>query len=204
MTDNSGRLAVVVVAAGRSSRMGGVDKQLTLLRDRPVIWHSLRVFDDSDLVGPVVLVMSADNLEAGQAVVATGGFAKVVAVVAGGKRRQDSVKIGLDILAGQQTGRPEFVAVHDGARPFVDSEMLERGLGAAEKIGAAIAAVPVKDTIKIAPHRLVTETPDRSALWAVQTPQIFRLDVLEAAHEVATERSEERRVGKECRSRWSP
>ncbi len=131
--------------------MGGMDKQVALLRGKPVISHSLRVFEDSGLVGPVVLVMSADNLEAGESAVAEGKFAKVIAVVVGGERRQDSVKIGLDVLAGQDTGRPEFVAVHDGARPFIDSEILERGLITAEKIGAAIAAVPVKDTIKVAP-----------------------------------------------------
>ena len=187
MSDGAGRLAVVVVAAGQSSRMDGVDKQVTLLRGEPVISHSLRVFEESDRVGPVVLVMSAGNLEAGKAAVAEGKFAKVVAVVAGGERRQDSVRVGLDVLAGQDTGPPEFVAVHDGARPFIDSEMLERGLSTAEKIGAAIAAVPVKDTIKVAPHRLVTKTPDRSEMWAVQTPQIFRFDVLEAAYETATE-----------------
>ena len=183
MSDNSGRLAVVVVAAGQSTRMAGVDKQMTTLRGDPVISHSLRVFENSDLVGPVVLVMSSDNLEAGRAAVEDAGLQKVVAVVEGGRRRQDSVKIGLDILATEQTGRPDFVAVHDGARPFIDSEMLARGLNAAEKIGAAIAAVPLKDTIKVAPHRLVTETPDRSVMWSVQTPQIFRFDVLQAAHD---------------------
>jgi 2-C-methyl-D-erythritol 4-phosphate cytidylyltransferase/2-C-methyl-D-erythritol 2,4-cyclodiphosphate synthase len=187
MSEDSGRLAVVVVAAGQSTRMGGVDKQITLLRGEPVISHSLRIFEDSSLVGPVVLVMSAENLEAGGNAVAEGGFSKVVAVVVGGERRQDSVKIGLDVLIGSKTTRPEFVAIHDGARPFIDSQMLERGLGAAEKIGAAIAAVPVKDTIKIAPHRVVTETPDRSEMWAVQTPQLFRFDVLDAAHEIASE-----------------
>lgn len=187
MSDAPGRLGVVVVAAGHSSRMDGVDKQVTLLRGEPVISHSLRVFETSDPVGPVVLVMSADNLEAGRDAVAEGGFSKVVDVVTGGERRQDSVKIGLDVLAGQDAGAPEFVAVHDGARPFIDSEMLERGLSTAEKIGAAIAAVPVKDTIKLAPHRLVTETPDRSEMWAVQTPQIFRFNVLITAHEITTE-----------------
>lgn len=187
MSSVSGRLAVVVVAAGQSSRMGGVDKQVAMLRGLPVISHSLYVFEESELVGPVVLVMSPENLEAGRAAVTKGNFSKVVGVVVGGERRQDSVKIGLDLLVSQASVRPEFVAIHDGARPFIDFAMLERGLRTAEKIGAAIAAVPLKDTIKVAPHRLVTETPDRSDLWTVQTPQIFRFDVLEAAHDVATD-----------------
>jgi 2-C-methyl-D-erythritol 4-phosphate cytidylyltransferase/2-C-methyl-D-erythritol 2,4-cyclodiphosphate synthase len=180
-------LGVVIVAAGRSSRMGGVDKQVALLGGEAVIAHSLRVFEEMDVVGSIVLVMSAENLHEGKGVVEAGGFSKVVGVVAGGERRQDSVKIGLDLLAGGEDGAPEFVAVHDGARPFIDSEMVERGLTVAQKIGAAIAAVPVKDTIKMAPHRVVTETPDRDGMWAVQTPQMFRFDVLKTAHEMTSD-----------------
>ena len=180
-------MGVVVVAAGRSSRMSGVDKQITLLGDESVIAHSLRVFETFDEVAGVVLVMSAENLEEGKITVADGKFSKVIDVVAGGERRQDSVKIGLDVLASQAEIAPDFVAVHDGARPFIDHEMLSRGLATAQKIGAAIAAVPVKDTIKLAPHRVVTETPDRAGMWAVQTPQIFRFDVLKTAHEMTNE-----------------
>jgi 2-C-methyl-D-erythritol 4-phosphate cytidylyltransferase len=187
MTENRGRMGVVVVAAGRSSRMEGVDKQVTLLGGEAVISHSLRVFEEFADVGSIVLVMSADNLEAGKAAVEAGGFYKVVDVVAGGERRQDSVKIGLDLIAAHTDGTPEFVAIHDGARPFIDAEMITRGLVTAQKIGAAIAAVPVKDTIKTAPHRLVTDTPDRSVMWAIQTPQIFRFDVLKTAHEMTNE-----------------
>tara|TARA_B100001964_G_scaffold244202_2_gene324728 strand:+ start:1642 stop:2868 length:1227 start_codon:yes stop_codon:yes gene_type:complete len=186
-TKNKGQLGVVVVAAGRSSRFEGVDKQIAMLGGEAVIAHSLRVFDSFDEVGAIVLVMSPDNHEAGNAAVDLGGFSKIIGVVTGGKRRQDSVRIGLDMLAGQDGGAPEYVAVHDGARPFIDSEMVERGLATAQKIGAAIAAVPVKDTIKVAPHRVVTDTPDRSGMWAVQTPQIFRFDVLKTAHEMIPE-----------------
>jgi len=187
MTSETGKLGVVIVAAGQSSRMGGVDKQVALLGGEAVISHSLRVFETFDAVDSAVLVMSAENIEDGRAAVAAGKFTKVVDVVVGGDRRQDSVKIGLDVLANQSNGVPEFIAIHDGARPFIDHEMLERGLVTAQKIGAAIAAVPVKDTIKIAPHRVVTETPDRDGMWAVQTPQIFRYDVLNTAHEMTTD-----------------
>lgn len=187
MSRSVSRLGVVVVAAGRSSRMDGVDKQVALLRGEPVISHSLRIFESSELVGSVVLVMAAENFEEGRKAVAEGGFTKVVDVVTGGERRQDSVKMGLDALSEKSTEKPDFVAIHDGARPFIDHEMLERGLSVAEKIGAAIAAVPVKDTIKLAPHRVVTDTPDRSGMWAVQTPQIFRFDVLATAHEMTVD-----------------
>jgi len=186
MSGSVAQLGAVVVAAGTSSRMHGIDKQVALLRGSPVISHSLRVFQDSELVGPIVLVMSADNLKQANEAVCTEGFSKIVATVIGGSRRRDSVKIGLDTLAAQPGGAPHFVAVHDGARPFVDLEMLERGLAAAKKTGAAVAAIPVKDTIKIAPHRLITETPDRAGIWTAQTPQIFRFDVLKIAHEITT------------------
>ncbi|HCI85474.1 MAG TPA: 2-C-methyl-D-erythritol 4-phosphate cytidylyltransferase, partial [Dehalococcoidia bacterium] len=185
MSESQGRLGVIVVAAGRSSRMQGVDKQVALLGGEPVISHSLRVFEESNEVRSVVLVMSAGNIDEGNQAVDSGDFTKVIGVVAGGERRQDSVKIGLDVLS--EKGIFEFTAVHDGARPFVDEEMLDRGLSVAAKVGSAIAAVPVKDTIKTAPHRVVTDTPDRSGMWAVQTPQIFRSDILKTAHEMTTE-----------------
>ena len=177
-------LGVIVVAAGRSSRMGGVDKQLLRLGGIPVILHSLRAFESFSSTSSIVLVMSEDNFAAGINVVEESGLSKIVDVVVGGGRRQDSVKIGLDVLASNENEIPEFVAVHDGARPFVDHELIERGMSTARAIGAGIAAVPVKDTIKVAPHKIITDTLDRSELWAIQTPQIFRYDVLNTAHDV--------------------
>mgnify|MGYP001314288862 FL=1 len=184
MSNAVNRLGVIVVAAGRSSRMGGVDKQLLRLGGIPVILHSLRVFESFSSTSSIVLVMSEDNLAAGINVVEESGLSKIVDVVVGGERRQDSVKIGLDVLASNVNEIPEFVAVHDGARPFVDHELIERGMSTARAIGAGIAAVPVKDTIKVAPHKIITDTLDRSELWAIQTPQIFRYDVLNTAHDV--------------------
>jgi 2-C-methyl-D-erythritol 4-phosphate cytidylyltransferase/2-C-methyl-D-erythritol 2,4-cyclodiphosphate synthase len=164
--------------------MGGIDKQVAMLGGEAVISHSLRVFEERADVGSIILVMSSENLDSGKVAVEAGGFTKVAGVVVGGARRQDSVKIGLDLLVEVSGDTPEFVAVHDGARPFIDAGMIERGLATAAKIGAGIAAVPVKDTIKTAPHRVVTSTPDRSEMWAIQTPQIFRFDVLKTAHEM--------------------
>ena len=184
MSNAVNRLGVIVVAAGRSSRMGGVDKQLLRLGGIPVILHSLRAFESFSSTSSIVLVMSEDNFAAGINVVEESGLSKIVDVVVGGERRQDSVKIGLDVLASNVNEIPEFVAVHDGARPFVDHELIERGMSTARAIGAGIAAVPVKDTIKVAPHKIITDTLDRSELWAIQTPQIFRYDVLNTAHDV--------------------
>ena len=177
-------LGVIIVAAGRSSRMGGVDKQLLQLGGIPVILHSLRVFESFSNTSSIVLVMSEHNLDAGISVVDQSGLSKIVDVVVGGERRQDSVKIGLDALASHAKEIPEFVAVHDGARPFVNHELIERGMSTARAIGTGVAAVQVKDTIKVAPHKIITDTLDRSELWAIQTPQIFRYDVLKTAHHV--------------------
>ncbi len=184
MSNELDRLGVIVVAAGRSSRMLGVDKQLHPLGGIPVILHSLQVFGSFSNTSSIVLVMSEDNFPAGKNIVEESGLSEIVDVVVGGERRQDSVKIGLDVLASHVNGIPDFVAVHDGARPFVGHELIERGMSTARAIGAGIAAVPVKDTIKVAPHKIITDTLDRSELWSIQTPQIFRYDVLNTAHDV--------------------
>ena len=106
-------------------------------------------------------------------------FTKVSQVTSGGARRQDSVQNGLNTL------RPcQWVLVHDGARPCLDQALLERGMSAVRETGAAVAGVPVKDTIKtVSPEYLVTDTPARETLWAAQTPQLFRFDLLLKAHQ---------------------
>ncbi len=176
------RLGVIIVAAGSSSRMGGVDKVFADLHGRPVLAWSIETFGRMPEVIAAVLVLSSMNLERGRALVRGMNFGKDVSCVPGGARRQDSVRAGLEALAGAGPGF-DFIAVHDGARPFVDEAMVRRGLAAALATGAAIAAVPVKDTIKSAgPDRIVTGTPDRRALWAVQTPQVFSADVILDAH----------------------
>ncbi len=183
MTDSIG---VVVVAAGSSTRMDGVDKVFAGLRGQPLIAWSLLTFESCDEVTGVVLVLSSSSIARGRALAEDLGLSRVVATVQGGARRQDSVRAGLDALAALKV-KCDMVAIHDGARPFVDGDMLRRGVAAAQKTGAAVAAVPVKDTIKVAgPDRNVTETPDRSKLWAVQTPQVFRTDLIYEAHRLVT------------------
>lgn len=175
-------VGVIVVAAGSSSRMGGVDKLFAELRGVPVLEWSLRAFSESPAVAAIAVVLSEPNLRRGRELVESCGLEKVMAVVPGGARRQDSVRAGIEALdaCGQDV---DWLAVHDGARPFVDWPMLARGLAAGEPAGAAVAAVPVKDTIKVVdPALLVTSTPDRRTLWAVQTPQVFRAGLLRDAH----------------------
>ena len=176
--DNS--VGAVIVAAGRSSRMAGVDKIFAPLKGRPLLAHSLDRFEEFDPVGEIVLVLAAESLAQGRELVRRYGYRKVAQICAGGERRQDSVRAGLDALQPCQ-----WVIIHDGARPGVDAALLQRGLAAARQSpeGAAIAAVPVKDTIKVvSPAREIVATPDRATLYAAQTPQIFRYTRLRQAH----------------------
>jgi 2-C-methyl-D-erythritol 4-phosphate cytidylyltransferase len=172
------KVGAVIVAAGRSTRMGGVDKTFAPILGIPLIAHTLHRFQLSPRVDQVVLVLAKDSLEQGRKLVQEGGYSKVTSVCSGGRRRQDSVRFGLDLLTAC-----EWVMVHDGARPCFDDAMLQRGLEAAAEYGSAVAGVPVKDTIKrIAENQMVRETPDRAQLWAAQTPQVFRYRTLLEAH----------------------
>ena len=173
----------VIVAAGESRRMRGIDKILTPLAGRPLIAHAIEAFDDSPSIGRIVLVLSRGVLDRGRRIVEEGGWDKVTDVCAGGERRQDSVRAGLDRLPDV-----DWVIVHDGARPLVDADIIGRGLDAAAETGAAVASVPVTDTIKRAgPGCIVVDTPPREELWAAQTPQVFRRQVLADAHERVAE-----------------
>lgn len=176
---------MVLVSGGTSSRFGDADKQMAELRGTPVFARSLRVFEASALVHAIVVVFSERNLEQGRRHVGERDFEKVVAVVTGGARRQDSVKIGIEALL--KASPCDLIAVHDGARPFVSEDMIQRGLDEAERTGAAVAAVRSKDTVKLVDDdRRVLDTPDRAGLWLVQTPQIFRAGLIARAHSEIT------------------
>ena len=171
-------VGAVVVAAGKSARMGGLDKIFTPVLGRPLVSYSLAQLETFSPVTQTVLVVDGDSLERGEALVRRAGYCKVVRVCPGGARRQDSVRAGLESL-----DPCDLVIIHDGARPCLDHCMLTRGLAAAREWGAAAAGVPVKDTIKVAsPQDLVLDTPARETLWAAQTPQIFRFSLLWDAH----------------------
>lgn len=172
------RASVVVVAAGRSTRMGDVDKTFAPVLGIPLIVHTLSHFQACPMIDEIVLVLAQENLDPGRKIAREGHLSKVSRVCAGGNRRQDSVRNGLEALPPCQ-----WVIVHDGARPCLDQALLERGLAAARETGAAAAGMPVKDTIKmVSASHLVTATPPRESFWAAQTPQIFRYDLLWQAH----------------------
>lgn len=174
--------AVVVVAGGSSSRMKGVDKQELWLGDKPVLVHSLLPFSRMEQVAEIVVVCREEKMATVKQWVEQYGIAKVSAVVSGGSTRQQSVAKGVEALSSQA----DYLAIHDGARPFADEELIARCMQAAEEYGAATAAVPCKDTIKVSDSRgLICDTPDRSRLYQTQTPQIFRRDWYLAAMEQA-------------------
>ena len=177
------QVGVIVAAAGSSRRMTGEDKIFAPLLGGPLISHSLRVFQDSPLVHSIVLVLSKQNLERGREMVQGDRWSKVVSVCRGGDRRQDSVRIGLDQL--QDSG---WIIVHDGARPCVRNDAVARGLSEARQTGAAVAAVPINDTVKrVGEDGLVRSTVSRDGLWTVQTPQVFSRELLAEAHRRVTE-----------------
>lgn len=173
--------AVVIVAAGSSRRMGGRDKLWTPLAGRITLARTIDAFAFSPLVTSIVLVLAQERLEAARELCKHEGWQKVAGIISGGARRQDSVRAGLDYLA-EYAPETRWVMIHDGARPLVSNAILEAALQAVQAHQAAVAAVPVKDTIKLARDGMIEATPDRSQLWAVQTPQIFSFPLIHQAH----------------------
>jgi 2-C-methyl-D-erythritol 4-phosphate cytidylyltransferase len=171
-------VGAIIAAAGSGRRFGEGDKLFAPLAGRPLIAHSLMAFEVCRLIDTVVLVLAEENLERGCQLVDAAGFDKVAVICAGGPRRQDSVRLGLEALDPCR-----WVVVHDGARPLVTAALIEAGLAAAAETGAAIAAVPLTDTLKeAADDGLVRRTLDRRNLWAAQTPQVFDYELLREAH----------------------
>jgi len=161
--------------------MGGQDKLLLPLAGRPLITYALRALEQAEEVEQVVVVLAEHNAEAILPLLRP--FKKVTHTCMGGPRRQDSVRNGLYTLPAF-----DWIVVHDGARPFVTPALIRRGLEAARRFGAAAAAVPVADTLKAAQaDGVVLRTVSREGLWAVQTPQVFRYDLLLMAHERVSE-----------------
>jgi 2-C-methyl-D-erythritol 4-phosphate cytidylyltransferase len=173
-----GRIGAVVVAAGRSTRMGGIDKVFVPIRGKPLVWYALHALHSCVEVEQIVLVTAAERVGEAEAMVQAAGFTRVTDVVAGGERRQDSVRAGLERLRGV-----DAVVVHDAARPLAGPEMMAAAIAAVRVTPAATAAVPVVDTLKeVDGEGNIVRTVPREMLWAVQTPQVFSYDILLAAH----------------------
>ena len=181
MKNNQPKVAAIIVAAGESQRMGGMDKVFATLGSEPLLLRATRAFQECPLINQIVVVVNAKNIEQCRHLVAGEKWDKVTDVCPGGRRRQDSVAAGL-----KRIKNCDWVVIHDGARPLVTVDLIERGLAAARETGAAVAAIPVTDTIKVAGEdRIVRETPPRQNLWAIQTPQVFRVDIIIEAYQRA-------------------
>jgi 2-C-methyl-D-erythritol 4-phosphate cytidylyltransferase len=176
------RLSAVIVAAGSGTRMDGVDKLFTPIAGKAILAHAIAAFEALSLVDRIVVVVSEENVERARELVRDEGFAKT-AVCAGGARRQDSVRCGLEAL-----GECDYVAIHDGARPLVSGALIERGLEAARRTGAAVPGLPVAETVKEAGEdETIVRTVDRARLYTVQTPQVFRYELIVRAHREITQ-----------------
>ncbi len=189
--DNPKKVGAVIAAGGSSQRMGKIDKLFAPLGGKPALAQVIDTFQRCSSIDQIVVVLGEQNLKQGEQLVAEQGWSKVTDVCPGGARRQDSVVAGLSRLSNCS-----WVVIHDGARPLVTQGLIEQGLEAAQETGAAIAAVPVTDTIKVAgDDQIVQGTPPRRNLWAVQTPQVFRFDIItEAYHQLKYEVTDDARA----------
>ncbi len=172
----------IIVAGGRSARMGaGLDKAFMNLGAKPVLVYSLEAFEKCAAIDAVVLVVRKDRLAAAEGMVQVFGFSKVKDIVAGGAQRQVSVANGL-AAAGDEA---RLVCVHDGSRPCVTPELIGDTIKTARRYGSGVAAVKIVDTVKEVSGSglVVSKTLDRSRLWAVQTPQTFKVALLRDALE---------------------
>lgn len=185
MFSEKGRCGAVIVAAGSASRMQGIDKVMESLDGEPMLVRTARVFACCDEIAEIVIITRRDLMERVSSLCFKAGLNKVRIVAAGGESRAESVRIGLGLLSSDV----RYAAVHDGARPLVTRPLILRVLQKARRTNAAAPAIPVKDTIKVAKDGVIESTPDRSTLFAVQTPQIFDKDLLIAAMEHAKQKN---------------
>lgn len=174
------RTTAIVLAAGQGKRMNSaVQKQYLLIDNRPVLYYSLKAFEES-IVDDIVLVTGAAEIDYCQKeIVQKYGISKVKTVTAGGKERYHSVARGLLAIDWEC----DYVFIHDGARPFIDNDIIERAFFTVQKAPACAVGMPVKDTIKLADgNGYVKSTPNRSLVWQIQTPQVFEKELILAAY----------------------
>ena len=174
------KYAAIVLAAGSGKRMNSkVHKQYLIIQDRPVLYYSLKAFEDSAVDEIVLVVGKGEEGFCRKEIVDKYGISKVKAIVEGGKERYHSVFEGL-----KQTSDADYVLIHDGARPFVNQDIIRRCMQEVQKYQACVVGMPVKDTIKIADEEgYAKQTPDRKNVWMIQTPQTFSYALIYEAYE---------------------
>jgi len=179
--------SAIIVAAGSSRRMG-FDKMFAELAGKPVVWHSIKAFQDTKEIDEIILVVKEDRAEEFQRLVKGAHFSKVKEIVAGGAERHISVWRGLQKV---ESAGSEFVAVHDGARPLTTPKLIRECIHAARDHGAACCASPIPDTVKRASvEQMVQESVERTGLWAMQTPQVFASGLILQAYAALISRNE--------------
>lgn len=177
------RCAAIVLAAGQGRRMGAsVQKQYIELEGKPLIYYALNAFQKSEIIDTVLLVVGKGQISyAEDEIVRKYEFSKVNAVVEGGEERYDSVWQGLKAIDQEQG--ISYIFIHDGARPFVNEEILRRGYDCVEQFRACVAGMPSKDTVKLADENdFAVSTPERKYVWTIQTPQIFEKELIADAY----------------------
>ena len=174
------KYTAIVLAAGSGKRMNSkVHKQYLIIQDRPVLYYSLKAFEDSAVDEIVLVVGKGEEKFCRKEIVDKYGISKVKAIVEGGKERYHSVFEGL-----KQTSDADYVLIHDGARPFVNQDIIRRCMQEVQKYQACVVGMPVKDTIKIADEGgYAKQTPDRKNVWMIQTPQTFSYALIYEAYE---------------------
>lgn len=179
--------AAIIVAAGRGTRLGAPDKVLLHLAGKPLLWHSVQAAEQASSIVETIVVAGLHTKARIEQLVDASTWGKVRHVALGGERRQDSVEAGLRLVSSDIA----IAAIHDGARPLVTAALFDACVAAATRHGAAIAAVPVTDTLKRAADGFVVATIDRERMWAAQTPQAVRMELLRQAFADANERGVE-------------
>jgi 2-C-methyl-D-erythritol 4-phosphate cytidylyltransferase len=175
-----GKNCAVIVAAGKGKRMGAsISKQFLKIKDKPILYYTLRAFSECSAIDSIVVVLSPESVEyCKREIIEKYNIEKVCTLVEGGSERQNSVYMGLEAAVGS-----DIVLIHDGARPFVSSKIIEEGIKYAELYGACACGVTPKDTIKhVDSVGFSVDTPDRASLVSVQTPQCFRYDLILDCH----------------------
>lgn len=196
------RCTAIVLAAGNGSRMkSNVAKQYMLLRGKPLIWYALNAVEQSEIIDDCILVTGSGDIEYVKTEIEEKyGFQKVVAIVPGGAERYLSVGNALEVLAKGELMIPNqdgYVFIHDGARPFLTEQILRSTYEAVQQYQACVAAMPVKDTVKIADEEgFAATTPDRKLVWTIQTPQVFDSKlIIEAYRKLQEQQADLRRKG---------
>lgn len=177
---------VIILAAGKGSRMKAeLNKQYLILKEKPVLAHTIEVFQESDMIDEIILVVSESEHElCKKEILDQYNYTKVKRMVSGGAERQLSVFNGLNELSEET----DIVLIHDGARPLITKKVIERCVVGAKEFGAVSAGVPIKETIKIMKKdKFVKYTPNRENVWVTQTPQAFKVDIIKKAHKFAME-----------------